>query len=181
MAGTRHFPRMNYNVSRGLREIVASSHHMTEREWAETLREFDGGCAYCGSPPTAANRGVVADHLIPVTEFGELVVGNTVPACQTCNDSRGNKDWRTFLQSRFPSDAPSRIAKIDAHTSKYNYSPSNPESSLTPQELEEYREIFRQWDELLARAKALHSAVTTRKSVLPANNSFKPKPLRGSA
>ena len=164
MAGTRHFPRMNYNVSRGLREIVASSHQMTKEDWAETLQEFDGLCAFCGSAATAANRGVVADHLIPVTDFGELVAGNTVPACQTCNDSRGNRDWRAFLQSRFANEAALRIAKIDAHVSKYNYSPSSPERSLTPEELEEYRELFRQWDKLLARAKALQLAVAKRKT-----------------
>jgi hypothetical protein len=164
MAGTRHFTRMNYNVSRGLREIVTSSHKMTEREWKDTQQEFDECCAYCGSPSTAANRGIVADHLIPVTEYGELVAGNTVPACQTCNDSRGNKDWRNFIQSRFPSEAISRIAKIEEHIGKYNYIPSTLESSLTPQELEEYHELFRQWGELLKRAKKLHSAVTARRS-----------------
>lgn len=155
---------MNYNVLRALREIVASSHLMTKKEWADTLQEFDGRCAYCGSLPTAANRGIVADHLIPVTEYGELVVGNTVPACQTCNDSRGNRDWRAFIQSRFPDEAASRIAKIEAHVGRYNYIPASPESSLTAQELEEYRDLLRRWDEFLARAKALNSAVAARRS-----------------
>jgi len=164
MAGTRHFPRMNYNVRRGLREIVASSHLMTKSEWADTLREFEHLCAFCGSPSTASNRGLVADHLIPVTDFGELVAGNTVPACQTCNDSRGNKNWRTFLQSRFGDQAPSRIAKIEAHIREYNYTPCSPESSLTPEEQDEYRALHRHWEELLARAKSLQSVVAARKA-----------------
>ncbi|MGW8462865.1 HNH endonuclease [Pseudomonas sp. CLCA07] len=156
---------MNYHVLRGMREIVASSHRMTKLEWADTQKEFDGRCAYCGEVPTAENRGVVADHLIPVTAFGELVVGNTVPACQTCNDSRGNKDWRTFIKSRHPHDGASRIAKIEGHIGKYNYNPCGLEDSLTLQEQEEYRKILKQWEEVLEQARALKLKVNARKSL----------------
>lgn len=148
-----------------MREIVASSHRMTKLEWASTLEEFDGRCAYCGEVSTASNRGIVGDHLIPVTEFGELVVGNTVPACQTCNDSRGNKDWRTFIKSRHSSDGASRIAKIEGHIGKYNYTPCSIDDSLTLQEQEEYREILEQWERLLERARVLKLKVNSRKAM----------------
>lgn len=155
---------MNYNVRRGLREIVASSHLMTDQKWSDTKTEFAGRCAFCGSEATAANRGIVADHLIPVAEFGELVAGNTVPACQTCNDSRGRMDWKSFLQARFPSDAASRIAKIDSHIGAYSYSPTSPELSLTADELNQYQELLSQWENFLERAKALRAVVSARRA-----------------
>lgn len=115
MKGTQHFSRMNYNVRRGLREIVAPDHRVSKQEWALVLAEFDGTCAYCGATASAENRGIVPDHLVAVTDFGELIPGNIVPACQTCNDSRGNKPWRTFLASRFPADAANRIRRIERY------------------------------------------------------------------
>ena len=165
MKGTQHFSRMNYNVRRGLREIVAPSHKIAKSEWAEILEEFSGKCAFCGSTATAENRGIVPDHLVAVTEYGELVPGNTIPACQTCNDTRGNKDWRHFLQSKDAPEVRERIAKIDDHVNRHKYLPSTPESALKPEELVQYRQLLAQWDEFLVRAQELRSKVTQRRAV----------------
>jgi RNA polymerase subunit RPABC4/transcription elongation factor Spt4 len=154
---------MNYHVRRGLREIVTSAHRLTKQEWAGVLKEFDGRCSYCDSASTVENRGIVADHLIPVTEFGELVAGNTVPACQTCNDSRGNKDWRAFLVSRHPNNAALRIAKIESFIKRHDYSPNSIENSLTAQEQKEYRELEHEWEKLLKKAQALKASVESRR------------------
>src|ERR1700752_1895750 len=105
MPGTRHFDRMQYNVARGLREIVAPRQTMHKAQWEQIKEEFGGRCVFCGEEGTKENRGIVPDHLVPVTRFGELVLGNVVPACQACNDSRGEKDWRPFLRQRFTGDA----------------------------------------------------------------------------
>ncbi len=54
-------------------------------------------CVYCGDPATTA------DHLRPVIGKGGLPTGfgadewNIVPACSTCNSSKGNQDWYTFM------------------------------------------------------------------------------------
>jgi hypothetical protein len=165
MKGTQHFSRMNYNVRRGLREIVAPSHKITKSEWAAILAEFDGTCAYCGAGPSAANRGILPDHLVAVTEFGELVPGNAVPACQSCNDSRGNGDWRIYLRSRFPTEATLRSARIEEHIKKHAYAPCTPESALTEDELAEYNAILSAWDALLGKAQQLQSAVARRRSL----------------
>ncbi|MCL1633248.1 HNH endonuclease [Luteimonas sp. SX5] len=180
MKGTQHFSRMNYNVRRGLREIVAPDHRVSKQEWALVLTEFGGTCAYCGATASAENRGIVPDHLVAVTDFGELVPGNIVPACQTCNDSRGNKPWREFLAGRFPADAAGRIKRIEQYIAVHNYSPRSPESSLTPDELVQYNGLVVEWEFFLAKAQELQSKVAQRRS-LAANNSFKPKSLRGSA
>ena len=165
MKGTQHFGRMNYNVRRGLREIVAPSHKMAMSEWEEILQEFSHQCAYCGGTASAANRGIVPDHLVAVTEYGELVPGNTVPACQTCNDSRGNKNWRLFLQSKAFPDTKARIARIDEHLNRHQYLPSTPEDSLSPDELMEYNALLAQWGTFLKQAQKLRTKVALRRSV----------------
>lgn len=164
MAGTSHFPRLNYHVRRGLCEIVAPTHRMTDKEWIEILDEFGQACAYCGEGASAANRGIVADHLIPVKEYGELVAGNTIPACQTCNDSRGKKDWRAFLTSRYPAAATERIARIEAHINRFGYAPATPETALTGDELAEYNAILDTWSAVLSRARRLRATVAERRA-----------------
>ncbi|MGY1488530.1 HNH endonuclease [Methylobacillus pratensis] len=171
---------MNYNVRRGLREIVAPDHRVSKQEWALVLAEFCGTCAYCGSNASAENRGIIPDHLVAVTDFGELVPGNIVPACQTCNDSRGNKPWREFLAIRFPADAAERIHRIEQYIAIHNYSPRKPESSLTLDELALYNGLIVEWELFLAKAQELQSRVTQRRS-LEANNSSKPNSLSGPA
>ena len=69
---------MQYNVARGLREIVAPRQSITKVHWKAVIEEFGGLCVFCGSAGTVENRGIVPDHLVPVTRFGELVLGNTV-------------------------------------------------------------------------------------------------------
>lgn len=179
MKGTQYFSRLNYNVQRGLREIVAPAHRISDQDWARVLCEFDSTCAYCGAISSAENRGIVPDHLVAVTDFGELVSGNIVPACQTCNDSRGNKPWRTFLTDRFPADAMSRIHRIEQYIAVHNYSPRSPESSLTPQELAQYDALVAEWSDFLARARRLQSSVAERRS-LEADSSSAPTSLRGA-
>jgi len=178
MKGTQHFPRMNYNVRRGLREIVAPDHRISKSEWALVLAQFANTCAYCYAAPSAENRGLVPDHLIAVTDFGELVPGNIVPACQTCNDSRGNKPWREFMAKRFPADYARRIGRIEEYIAAHNYSPRTPETALTVDELAQYRALVADWESFLAKAQRLQSLVAERR-LLAANNSFKPTPLRG--
>lgn len=155
---------MNYIVCRGLREIVAPSHRIAKSDWAEILKEFEHVCAYCGQIATAENRGIVPDHLVAVTQYGELVLGNTVPACQACNDARGNKDWRAFLTARNSPDRAYRIARIDEHVRKHAYLPSNPKLSLTPGELTEYTQLLRQWEDFLGKAQHLRNKVAKRRS-----------------
>ncbi|MDP3857945.1 MAG: HNH endonuclease signature motif containing protein [Stagnimonas sp.] len=173
MKGTQHFSRLGYNVRRGLREIVAPSHKIPKTAWLEVLNEFSQACAYCGAAASAENRGIVPDHLVAVTDYGELVAGNTIPACQTCNDSRGNKDWREFIRNRYPMDAAVRIKKIEDHVQRHNYVACTPETALAPQELSEYNEILVQWEQLLKRAQALQVSVAKRRKMAD-NQALKP-------
>jgi 5-methylcytosine-specific restriction endonuclease McrA len=163
--GTKHFPRLRYNVSRGLREIIAPLQQMQYEVWQAILAEFEGRCAYCGQGSTQENRGIVPDHLIPVTEYGELVVSNAVPACQTCNDARGNLDWRGFLENRFPDQAKRRISAIDSYRASHPYETTRPEQILTQAEHAEYQSLLQAWDRILTAATELYSRVKDRRGL----------------
>lgn len=54
--------------------------------------EFFGGCAFCGAVEASGN-----DHLVPVIDRGDFVRQNTVPACAKCDDSKGQKDFRSWM------------------------------------------------------------------------------------
>ena len=154
---------MQYNVSRGLREIVAPRQTMPTAQWQRVKDEFGGLCVFCGSGTTKENRGIVPDHLIPVTRFGELVIGNTVPACQTCNDSRGDGDWRPFVRAKFPNDPEAQIARIEEYLKRHPYHPPSPESALSPEEREKYAQLLQDWESLHTQARQLHSSAEDRR------------------
>lgn len=76
----------------------------TWQEIAEALRILNLNphelhCAYCGS------RATEWDHLRPLV-VGRRPTGfiseiaNLVPSCNKCNQSKGNKDWRTWMLSK---------------------------------------------------------------------------------
>ena len=77
-------------------------------------------CAYCGDPTTEW------DHLRPLVISRRPTgfiseIANLVPACGKCNQSKGNKNWRTWMlgaAKRSPTgrkiaDINERIARID--------------------------------------------------------------------
>lgn len=164
MPGTRHFPRMNYNVLRGLRELLNES-YITTAEWKKVLAHFDYRCAFCGIKHSGNNRtGLVPDHLIAAVQFGSLILGNTVPSCQDCNDHRGHADWEGYLKKHFPRQAARRITRIREYLALHPYTPvKDPANVLTPQELAEYKGVVSSWDSLWKRACALRDAIKGRR------------------
>jgi hypothetical protein len=150
---------MAYNVERGLREIVAPKQTMSIKDWNQVKAELGHNCVYCDSAPTQENRGIVADHLVPVTEYGELVLGNTVPACQKCNDSRGDQDWRTYLLKRNPDHHKRKLREIEIYISVHNYSPALPRDRLTPDQLLRYSQVLEMWKTVNESAKLLKSEI----------------------
>ena len=133
---TSYFARMNYQVQRGLRELLSRS-SISKQQWDTILDFFDHHCAFCGKAHTGNKRtGIVPDHLIPASKYGELCLGNVAPACHDCNDQRGDRPWHAFL-SRFP--APQRKKQIALIRRRdtvqtYPYEPiSDPSQWLAPE------------------------------------------------
>lgn len=67
-----------------------------EKRWKEFFPKRV--CAYCGEPTQ------YLDHLHPLiddkgpTGYG-TEPGNLVPCCRSCNQAKGNKDWRVYIES----------------------------------------------------------------------------------
>lgn len=76
---------------------VSYTHH----EWKETVIFFGGACAYCGRTMRKGER-LTRDHLEPVKEGGQTTQENIVPACSSCNSSKGASEWREwYMQQPF--------------------------------------------------------------------------------
>lgn len=84
---------------------------ITREEWRIAQEYFDGRCAYCGN-----ELPLEMDHLIPTTRGGRGTVDNILPACRSCNASKGTKILREWYRSR-PFYSEAREFKIMAYVS----------------------------------------------------------------
>ena len=57
----------------------------TDEQWLKVVCSFGGGCAYCGAKGVHLTR----DHDIPLVRGGSNNIENIVPACRSCNSSKG--------------------------------------------------------------------------------------------
>ena len=86
----------------------------------------DVRCVYCGDISTEW------DHLNPLVKDKKPTgyvseLANLVPACGKCNQSKGNKNWRSWMlstanrspKSRNVTDLDSKVARIEAYEQKY--------------------------------------------------------------
>ena len=53
---------------------------LTVEAWVETLKDFEGMCAYC-----LTARYSVIEHFTPLSAGGGTTAANCIPACQPCN------------------------------------------------------------------------------------------------
>lgn len=99
----------------------------SEAEQAESLRilELDAEdlrCIYCG------NKASMWEHLRPVVKVRRPTgfiseIANLVPACNQCNESKRNEDWKTWMRgnaknspyTRGIPDIEDRIRRLDAY------------------------------------------------------------------
>ena len=84
----------------------------THQQWKETVIYFGGECAYCGRTMKKGER-LTKDHLEPVSDGGATTQDNIVPACSSCNSSKGAREWRQWFmsQSFFSQERMNRIFK----------------------------------------------------------------------
>lgn len=84
----------------------------SHQQWKETVIFFGGECAYCGRTMKKGER-LTRDHLVPVAEGGETTQSNVVPACGSCNSSKGKEEWREWFmrQPFFSQERMNRIFK----------------------------------------------------------------------
>lgn len=82
----------------------------THQDWKEVMIYFGGECAYCGATPRR-NQNLTRDHLHPVSQGGETTPGNIVPACGSCNSSKGADDFKKWFM-RQPFFSQERLNKV---------------------------------------------------------------------
>jgi len=78
--------------ARRRQRLKDTANDLTDEQWQVILEIFDNRCAYCGF----VNGELHRDHVVPLTQGGDLTVGNVVPACTSCNQSKHNnnvKEW----------------------------------------------------------------------------------------
>lgn len=61
-------------------------HTLTASQWKAIKAAYGYRCAYCGK-----KRKLTQDHVVPVSKGGGYVADNIVPACMSCNASKGNR------------------------------------------------------------------------------------------
>lgn len=65
---------------------------VTDREWRRLCNRFDNRCAYCSE-----RKSLQREHVVPISRGGQHSIGNLLPACKSCNLSKGTKflsEWR---------------------------------------------------------------------------------------
>src|SRR6266581_1192302 len=116
-------------------------------------REFFGEplvCVYCGSEEWKR-----WDHLVPAMSGGEAVLGNIVPACQRCDDSKGRNLFESWLPVRAralgPSwvrEVPGRIKRLHEYQERFGYKHTTRESTLSAERLSELEDLRRRANNL---------------------------------
>lgn len=65
------------------------------RELRARYAQFDNCCAYCG-----AAGDMQIEHVIPISKGGTHAIGNIVPACKPCNDSKRDHEAERWYRSQ---------------------------------------------------------------------------------
>jgi len=81
------------SLRRRARRCGATGNGLTPSEWNEMKSYFGGRCAYCLTPCV----GLEQEHMTPLYRGGSHASDNIVPACRSCNASKGTKNLLEFL------------------------------------------------------------------------------------
>ena len=77
------------------RRVASRVNDLTDQQWID-LMEAWGGCAYCGAEEPALQK----DTMLPVSRGGRYTIDNVVPACRSCNASKGNHELTTWMRRK---------------------------------------------------------------------------------
>jgi 5-methylcytosine-specific restriction endonuclease McrA len=92
---------------------------MKPDDWLHALEYWNGRCVYCNSQQGLWNP-MCADHFVPVTDPRPdnpgTVPGNIVPACRSCNSSKGNRPADEWLIAKLgPTKGKAKLKEIQAY------------------------------------------------------------------
>lgn len=82
--------------ARRRRKRVASRvNDLTEAQWL-ALMDAWAGCAYCAAEEPALQK----DTMLPISRGGRYTLDNVVPACRSCNASKGNLELTMWMRRK---------------------------------------------------------------------------------
>jgi len=154
-------------IERCIKENLASR-KFGKKEMEAVINQLCSGhprCIYCGSPDVGR-----WDHLYPVARGGDTVLGNMVPACNRCDDSKQDhayaewmlSDARFSPKSRAVADLEDRLRQIEAYVASHSYTPRPIEERLAPGELARLDFIRKKASSLRAELESLIHDVRAR-------------------
>ncbi len=82
-----------YNPRRRAKKKTVKVVAFTIVDWEMRKLEFNYRCAYCEKQSTKLTQ----DHFIPLSRNGDHSIQNIVPACNSCNSSKGGKHPFDFI------------------------------------------------------------------------------------
>jgi 5-methylcytosine-specific restriction endonuclease McrA len=59
---------------------------------------FGNECAYCGISYSDNKENLTLDHVKSTFSGGETTTFNLIPACRTCNQNKGSKEWKSWYR-----------------------------------------------------------------------------------
>jgi 5-methylcytosine-specific restriction endonuclease McrA len=67
-------------------------------DWRQKLAYYGYKCRFCGIHKNDTPEGwLEADHAIPLSRGGTNWISNIVPACKSCNCSKGTRTFKEFM------------------------------------------------------------------------------------
>lgn len=67
----------------------------TAKQVKERFKQFGNQCVYC-----LTRKTLTVDHFFPLSKGGIDALKNLVPACRSCNSSKGDRDPITWMQQK---------------------------------------------------------------------------------
>ena len=86
---------VEYRTKRKAKQYGAKINDFTKKQWSYVLEALGNECFYCGRDDVKLTQ----DHIIPLFRGGNHTLMNIVPACLSCNCSKGTKfinEWRNY-------------------------------------------------------------------------------------
>ena len=91
-----------------------------QTEWPRIKKEFNNRCAYCGASTTLVPEHIIAQSALSESQPARVdLVENIVPACPSCNTSKGTSKFKDWYKKQ-PFFNKQRHTKIQNHWKKYH-------------------------------------------------------------
>lgn len=92
----RQAVRLMAERRRAAKQTLAAQ--VTVGDWERLLARHGHKCAYCG----CSGVQLTQDHIVPLSKGGRHSIGNLLPACQSCNSSKGSRLLIQWRRKRLP-------------------------------------------------------------------------------